>query len=62
MQQQASHQAMSLGAPSTPSLPTVAYQDLSDNASSNGSLAKEDAVTDLLVKALAVSAVPGIKG
>ena len=51
---------MSLGTLSTPSLSTVAYQDSSDNASSNGSPAKEDAVTDLLVNALAVSAVPGI--
>ena len=41
---------------------TAAYQDLSDNASSNGSQAKEDAVTDPLVNALAVSAVPGIMG
>ena len=62
MQQQASQQATSLGAPSTPSLTTAAYQDWSGNASSNGSLPKEDAVTSLLVNALAVSAVPGIKG
>ena len=61
-QQQASQQATCLGAPSTPSPPTAAYQDLSDNTSSNGSPAKEGAVTDLLVNALAVSAVPGIKG
>ena len=33
-----------------------------DNTSSNGSPAKEDAVTDLLVNALAVLAVPGTKG
>ena len=51
-----------MGAPSTPSPPTAAYQDLSDNASSHGSRAKDDAVIDLLVNALAVSAVPGIKG
>ena len=62
MQQQASHQATCLGALSTPSPPTAAYEDLSDNASSNGSPAKEDAVIDLLVNALAVSAVPGMKG
>ena len=60
-QQQASQQATSLGAPSTTSPPTAAYQDLSDNTSSNGSLAKEDAVIDPLVNALAVSAVSGIK-
>ena len=61
MQQEASHQATTLGAPSSPSPPTTAYQDSSDNASSNGSPAKEDAV-DPLVNALAVSAVPGTKG
>ena len=61
-QQQASQQATSLGAPSTPSPPTAAYQELSDNASSNGSPAKQDDVADPLVNALTVSAVPGIKG
>ena len=61
-QQQASQQATSLGAPSIPSPPTAAYQGLSDNASSNGSPAKQDDVADLLVNALSVLAVPGIKG
>ena len=61
VQQQASHQATSLGTPSTPSPPTAAYQDSSDNSSCDGSPAKEDTVTDPLVNALAVSAVPGIK-
>ena len=50
-QQQASHPATSLGAPSTPSLPTAVYQDLSDNASNNGSPAKDNAVINLLVNA-----------
>ena len=40
----------------------MAYQDSSDNASSNGSPAKEDAMNDPLVNALAVLSVPGIKG
>ena len=53
---------MALGVPSAQSPLTAAYQDLSDNASSNRSLAKEDAVTDPLVNTLAVSSVPGIKG
>ena len=61
-QQQASHQATALRVPSAPSPPTAVYQDLSDNASSNGSPAKEDAVTEPLVNALAVSSVPVMRG
>ena len=49
LQQQAGYQALTLSVPSTPLPPTVAYQDLSDNASSAGSPAKEDAVNDPLV-------------
>ena len=62
MQQQVSQQLTSLGAPSPNLLPTAAYQDLSDNTSSDGSPVKQDDVSDLLVNALLVSAVPGIKG
>ena len=52
----------SLGGFSTTSPPTVAFQELSDNNSSEGSPAKDDAVNDPLVNALAVSAIPDIKG
>ena len=62
MQQQVSQQPTSLGAPSPNLLPTAGYQDSSDNTSSNGSPVKQDDVTDQLVNALSVSAVPGIKG
>ena len=62
VQQQVSQQLTSLGAPSPNLPPTAAYQDLSDNTSSNGSQVKQDDVTDLLVNAVLASAVPGIKG
>ena len=62
VQQQVNQQPRSPGAPSPTPLSTAAYQDSSDNASSNGSPAKQDDVTDLLINALSVSAVPGIKG
>ena len=42
--------------------PTVAFQELLDNNGNNGSPAKDDAVNDPLINALAVSAIPGIKG
>ena len=38
------------------------FQDLSDNNSSEGSPAKDDTVNNSLVNALAVSAIPCIKG
>ena len=47
---------------STTSPTTVAFQELSDNNSSEGSPAKDDAVNDPLVNALAISAIPVIKG
>ena len=53
---------MTLSVQSTLSPLTAAYQDSSDNASSNGFPAKEDTVNDPLVNALAVPSVPGIKG
>ena len=62
MQQQVSQQLTSLGAPLPKLLPTAVYEDSSDNASCNSSPVKKDDVTDLLVNALSVSAVPGIKG
>ena len=62
VQQQVSQQPTSLGTPSPNLLPTAAYQDSSDNAISNGFPVKQDDVTDLLVNALLVSAVPSIKG
>ena len=62
VQQQVSQQLTSLGAPSPNLPPTAAYQDSSDNASSNGSPAKQDNLADLLVNALSVTAVPGSKG
>ena len=61
MQQQVSQQLTSLGAPSPNLPPTAVYQDLSDNASSNGSPVEQDDVADPLVNALSVSALPGIK-
>ena len=60
--QQTSHLANSFGGLSTTSPPTAAFQELSDNNSSEGSPAKDDAVNDPLINALAVSAIQGIKG
>ena len=62
MQQQPGHTALFMGALSTSSPPTATFQDVSDNVSSDGSLVKDDAVADPLVNALAILAVPGIKG
>ena len=59
--QQTSQLANSFGGLSTTSLPTVVFQELSDNNSSEGSPAKDDAVNNPLINPLAVSAVPGIK-
>ena len=59
--QQTSQLANSFWGLSTTS-PTVAFQELSDNNSSEGSPAKDDAVHNPLVNALAFSAIPGIKG
>ena len=60
--QQTSHLANSFWGVSTTSPPTAAFQELSDNNSSEGSPAKDDAVNDPLINALAASAIPGIKG
>ena len=60
--QQTSHLANSFGGLSTTSPPTAAFQELSDYNNSEGSPAKVDTVNDPLINALAVSAVPGIKG
>ena len=54
--------ANSFGGLSTASPPTAAFQELLDNNSSEGSPAKDYTVNDPLINALAVSAIPGIKG
>ena len=58
--QQTSQLANSFGGLSTTSPPTAAFQELSDNNSSEGSSTKDDAVNDPLVNALAVLAIPGL--
>ena len=60
--QQTSQLVNSFGGLSTTSPPTAAFQELLDNNSSEGSPANDDAVNNPLVNALAVSAIPGIKG
>ena len=52
--QQTSHLTNSFGGLSTTSPPTVAFQELSDNNSSEGSPAKDDTVNNPLINALAV--------